>query len=33
MTRDSIIIRPARAGDLTAINDIFNYYVAHSTCV
>ena len=32
MTRN-IIIRPAAADDLTAINAIYNYYVAHSTCV
>jgi L-amino acid N-acyltransferase len=32
MRRD-IIIRPATPADLTAINAIFNYYVAHSTCV
>lgn len=26
------IIRPATESDLTAINDIYNYYVLHSTC-
>src|SRR3974377_216951 len=26
-------IRPASPADLTSINAIFNYYVAHSTCV
>jgi L-amino acid N-acyltransferase len=31
--RDDILIRPAGAADLTSINAIFNYYVAHSTCV
>src|ERR1043166_2323359 len=25
-------IRPASAGDLAAINDIYNHYVLHSTC-
>jgi len=30
---DDIIIRPANLADLTEINAIFNYYVAHSTCV
>ena len=30
---DNIIIRPASLADLTDINAIFNYYVAHSTCV
>ncbi|HEY1921395.1 MAG TPA: GNAT family N-acetyltransferase [Tepidisphaeraceae bacterium] len=29
---DNIAIRPAGAGDLVAINDIYNYYVLHSTC-
>jgi len=29
----NIIIRPATPDDLAAINAIFNYYVAHSTCV
>jgi len=28
----SLIIRPATPADLDAINDIYNYYVAHSTC-
>lgn len=27
-----LTIRPARAGDLPIINDIYNHYVAHSTC-
>jgi phosphinothricin acetyltransferase len=30
---DNIIIRPTSPVDLTDINAIFNYYVAHSTCV
>lgn len=30
--RDDITIRHAAAADLTAIGDIYNYYVAHSTC-
>ncbi len=30
---DNIIIRPASSADLTEINAIYNYYVAHSTCV
>ncbi|MGA2788733.1 MAG: N-acetyltransferase family protein [Verrucomicrobiota bacterium] len=30
---DTIIIRPAGPADLADINAIFNYYVAHSTCV
>ena len=30
---DNIIIRPATPADITDINVIFNYYVAHSTCV
>ena len=30
---DNIIIRPASLADVTDINAIFNYYVAHSTCV
>ena len=29
----NIIIRPATPDDLAAINAIYNYYVAHSTCV
>jgi L-amino acid N-acyltransferase len=32
MTED-VNIRPARPGDLECINAIYNYYVAHSTCV
>ncbi len=32
MRRD-VSVRPATAADLAAINAIFNYYVAHSTCV
>jgi L-amino acid N-acyltransferase len=31
--RDDISIRPARPADLKTVNAIFNYYVAHSTCV
>jgi phosphinothricin acetyltransferase len=30
---DKISIRPACSADLVEINAIFNYYVAHSTCV
>lgn len=30
---DNIVIRPAGPADLTGINEIFNHYVAHSTCV
>lgn len=30
---DDITIRPAALGDLAEINTIYNYYVAHSTCV
>lgn len=30
---ESIAIRPAGVADLGAINAIYNYYVAHSTCV
>jgi L-amino acid N-acyltransferase YncA len=30
---DGITIRPAGPADLGAINAIYNYYVAHSTCV
>jgi len=30
---EDIIIRPGSPADLTHINAIFNYYVAHSTCV
>lgn len=29
----NIIIRPADPADLARINSIYNYYVAHSTCV
>ena len=29
----NIMIRPATPGDLAGINAIYNYYVAHSTCV
>jgi phosphinothricin acetyltransferase len=29
----SILIRPAVAADLGVINEIYNYYVVHSTCV
>lgn len=32
MTAFDITMRPARADDLPAIGDIYNYYVAHSTC-
>ena len=28
----AIVIRPARASDLAAINDLYNHYVSHSTC-
>lgn len=30
---DKVTIRPASVGDLVTINEIYNYYVAHSTCV
>ncbi len=30
---DEITIRPAKLDDLTDINAIYNYYIAHSTCV
>jgi len=30
---DDIAIRPAKPADLADINAIYNYYVAHSTCV
>jgi len=30
--RGEPILRPARVADLKAINDIYNYYVDHSTC-
>ena len=30
---DNLIIRPASSEDLRGINAIYNYYVAHSTCV
>lgn len=33
MKRNEIIIRAARPADLASINAIYNYYVAHSTCV
>jgi len=29
---EGLKLRPARAGDLDAINAIYNYYVEHSTC-
>jgi len=29
----NLIIRPATPDDLAAINAIYNYYVAHSTCI
>jgi len=29
----SILIRPATPDDLAAMNAIYNYYVAHSTCI
>lgn len=32
-TRKNVIIRPAQPTDLAEVNAIFNYYVAHSTCV
>jgi phosphinothricin acetyltransferase len=28
----SILLRPAARSDLTAVNDIYNHYVFHSTC-
>jgi L-amino acid N-acyltransferase len=31
-SRKSTVIRPAVESDLTAINDIYNHYVEHSTC-
>jgi phosphinothricin acetyltransferase len=31
--KDGIIIRPASSADLAEINAIYNYYIAHSTCV
>ncbi len=31
--KDGITIRPAKLADLADINAIYNYYVAHSTCV
>jgi len=31
--RDDIIMRPAVPADLAEVNAIYNYYVAHSTCV
>ncbi len=31
--KDDIAIRPASLANLTSINTIFNYYVAHSSCV
>jgi phosphinothricin acetyltransferase len=33
ISQTPIVIRPATPDDLTAINAIYNYYVAHSTCV
>jgi L-amino acid N-acyltransferase YncA len=30
--KNSFAIRPARESDLATINDIYNYYVLHSTC-
>ncbi len=30
---DDITVRPAKPADLAEINAIYNYYVAHSTCV
>jgi len=30
---DNLAIRPASSADLTEINEIFNYYVVHTTCV
>ncbi len=30
---EDITIRPAEPADLTEINAIYNYYIAHSTCV
>ena len=31
--KSNVIIRPANSADLNEINAIFNYYVAHSTCI
>jgi L-amino acid N-acyltransferase len=31
--KSNVIIRPATSADLDEINAIFNYYVAHSTCI
>jgi len=33
ISQTPIVIRPATLDDLTTINAIYNYYVAHSTCV
>ena len=33
ISQTPVVIRPATPDDLTAINAIYNYYVAHSTCV
>ena len=33
ISQTPVVIRPATPDDLTAINAIFNHYVAHSTCV
>ena len=33
ISQTPIVIRPATPDDLTVINAIYNYYVAHSTCV
>lgn len=30
---DDITLRPAKRADLTEINAIYNYYIAHSSCV
>jgi len=31
--KDGITLRPANRADLVEINAIYNYYIAHSTCV
>jgi len=33
ISQTPVVIRPATPDDLAAINAIYNYYVAHSTCV
>jgi len=32
MHDNAVVVRPATEADLTAINDIYNHYVLHSTC-